>query len=302
MLNKMITARIENLKKVTPRNLIFQGDAQETMKQYACEVAAAWLNTTVEELRLNPDYKYLDGVDGVIGVENARVVLEMASYIPQGECAVVVIAHAETMTVEMQNRLLKVLEDRAETLAVIFITAYPLLATIHSRCLEISVPNCSLDEIYRHAEHPVLAHVFASDGNYETYERIVGDAKFSQCLEGFYEAYSNTKKRDALKYVLRYAHALREKDPEYLPDVLEGWQMEAFLAMLEHVSWYLLLELCGIESPDWVRLGRLTELYTREEAEKIYRSVVKGKYQRRKKGMFTKYDFFSILMELIPLE
>ena len=27
MLNKMITARIENLKKVTPRNLIFQGDA-----------------------------------------------------------------------------------------------------------------------------------------------------------------------------------------------------------------------------------------------------------------------------------
>ena len=302
MLNKMIIARIENLKKVAPRNLIFQGDAQETMKEYACEVAAAWLNTTVEELRLNPDYKYLEGIDGVIGVENAGVIREMASYIPQGECAVAVIAHAETMTVEMQNRLLKVLEDRAESLAVIFITSYSLLDTIHSRCIQITVSNCSLNDIFQRAECPIPACVYASDGNWETYQRIVADVKFSQQLEGFFESYRTTKTRDGLKYVLRYAHALHEKDPEYFPGIFENWQMEAFLAMLERVSWYILLDACGVKSPGWVQLGKLPELYTKEEADKIYRSAVQGKYQRRKKGKFTKNDFFSILMELIPVE
>lgn len=302
MLNRKVEASIENLKRSKPRNLIFQGETQKFLKQCAEELAASWLNTSVEELYVHPDFKYLDGADGVIGVENARVIQEMASYIPKGNCAVAILAHAETMTIDMQNRLLKVLEDCADTLAVIFIAAHPLLNTIHSRCLVVTMEKESMEDMYQYVEHPVPAIVLASDGNRETYEKIVSDAKFRQFLEGFYESYSKTASRDDLKYVLRYAHALRERDPEYPPDALENWQMDAFLAMLEHMSFFLLLSICKLPCPDWIELRQLPGLYKKEEAESIYRTVVDGREQRQKKGKFTKNDFFRILMELIPLD
>ena len=201
---------IDILKKM-PRNIIFQSPLFETVRQQGFEIAAAWLNTSVEDLPFHPDFKYLGGEGDTLGVEKAGLVQEMAGYVPQGNCSVCVIAHAEAMTPDTQNRLLKILEDRAESLAVIFITCKPLLDTIHSRCLHIILPSCSLDEIYKRAGHPVPEYVYASDGNWEIYDKIQRDSKFNQYLEGFYSSYSNTKKRSDLRYVLMYTHALREK-------------------------------------------------------------------------------------------
>lgn len=301
MANESVVQRIEILKTLEARNLILIGEERENMSQYAFEIASAWLETEVEKLSYHPDYQYICADNGSIRSEQAEKIQRMANFIPYGNKAVCVVKDAETMTVELQNKLLKVLEDGEKNLAVIFITTSKLIDTVSSRCMTLQFQKMTLGEMATMAEYNRLPLMFACDGNRELYKQIEADGEFCQYLEGFYTSMCGIKERNKLKNILRLTHALKEKDKEYLPDKLDDWQMQAFLCMVKKLFWHVVLKQNGLTIPQYVRIGSLADIYKAEEADTAYRKLEEAMVRNSKKGMFNKNDFFELLTHMIPL-
>lgn len=293
-------SKIEQLKK-TPRSLIFLGEELQEMYLCAVELAAAWLGVSVDELLVHPDYLEIEAQDDVIGAERSEIIRTASMRKPLGEKSVCIVRDAQLMTKEMQNKLLKALEDGEKNQAVIFITSKALLDTISSRCMTVRFEKLSLACMSAMPEYKNMSALLASDGSPEMYGRIVEDSEFSTYLEGFHKSVCGIKERSQLKNILRLTHALKEKDPQYLPDMFENWQMHAFLCLLKHIYWHIALKHMGFEVPSFVRIGNLWNLYGRCEADTIYRRVEEAIVRNQKKGDFNKNDFFELLMHMIPL-
>lgn len=302
MQTERLTKTLEYLKIAGPRNLLFIGKEKERMLLFAKELVCSWLDTSMEDLLYHSDFKLFGADGGSLCSDRAEMIQRMASYMPQSNRAVCIVTEADAMTVDLQNKLLKVLEDGEKTLAVIFITQQPLLETILSRCLMVEFQETSIETMALMSEYRCFAVLLASDKNPEMYEKIIKDEWFCQYLEGFYQSYTKIKVRVQLKNILRLAHALKEKDNEYLPNKLEDWQMQAFLCMIRQVFWYVMVSKAGAELPSYVKLGNLLNLYKNSEAEEIYRIALKAEERQKSKGAFTKNDFFELLMFMIPLD
>lgn len=303
--NQRTVKEMEILKEKEPCNLFLIGTEQGHMSMLAAELAAAWLETDVEHLSSNPDFKWLEADAGVIQAEHVAMIQDMSCFIPQGRKSVCIVEHAETMTVPLQNKLLKVLENGADTLAVIFVSEKPLLDTLMSRCISITFRKPSLEEMKASVgKEKIMSTValLACEGSMERYWHIVNDALYLEFLEGFFKTFCQIKDRGQLKYILRLTHALKEKDSEYLPDKLEDWQMRGFLSLLEQVFWHLLLLEYKMAVPHWLRFGNLPALYKPEEILDVCRKAGNCLENMKKKGRFTKNDFFELLMTMIPLK
>lgn len=299
--NEYAIQKINILKEARPRNLIMLGNEKNGMYQYAQELVSAWLNVPINELQYHPDYRKIEADNGVIRSDQAEIIQRLAAFKPQSDMAVCIVTDAESMTNELQNKLLKVLEDRADAMAVIFITSQMLLETIVSRCMTIEFKKVSLSEMAASPDYKSLPALLASDGSPELYRRIVSDSWFNQYLEGFYSSFCRIRERSHLRNILRLVHGLKEKDKEYLPDKMEDWQMQAFLCMLKVIYWHVMIKKMGLEVPNFINLGNLTDLYNADEAGMIFRKAEDAFNRNQKKGVFTKNDFFELLMCMIPL-
>ncbi len=302
MLDRKAVQTMEILKNKKAGSMILMGEEKKGMLAMAMELAAAWLGTELSQLSCNPDFKLLEAENGILCTEQAETIQRMAYYIPQCEKAVCIVTDAETMTAELQNKLLKVLEDGEDRLAVIFVTAKPLLETITSRCFSVVFHRISLEELHSSVPHPSLAALLACEGSPERYDRIAQDTLYLQYLEGFWQMFSTIKERAQVKYVLQLTNALKEKDAEYLPDHFEDWQLRGFLSMLGQAFWYLILKNFDIAVPPWMRLGNLSEIYSMREALRLYQKSEESLERMKRKGQFTKNDFFEFLMEVVPLD
>ena len=214
MTNDSVMQRIELLKSATARNLIFYGDEQETMYQLAEQLVSAWLNVEPSELSYHPDFLLIESDNGVIKAEQAEKIQRLASFIPQKDKAVCIVRDADTMTVELQNKLLKILEDGDKTLAVIFISKEKLIDTVSSRCMMLEFSKIPLAEMAVDPEYKSQALLLACNGSKEMYKKIEENTGFCQYLEGFYSSICNIKERDKLKNILRLTHSLKENDKE----------------------------------------------------------------------------------------
>ena len=299
MANELAIQKIEILKSVDARNVVLLGAERSKKIKLARELAASWLEVGEDSLEVHPDYKEICSDDGTLKVEQAEKIQKMASYVPVSKKAVCLVIDAETMTVELQNKLLKVLEDGESTLAVIFISEKPLIDTVMSRLLCVEFYKVTLGELYCNGCREIPA-LLGCDGSEEMYERILKDDWFSQYLQGFFKSFCQIKERKTLKNVLKLTHALKEKDKEYLPERLDDWQMNVFLCMIRNLFWHILLKQTGLELPNYIRIGAVSSIYKREEAEVIFRAAEKAWHDSKQKGRFTKNDFFEVLMQMIP--
>ena len=301
MVNESIVQRIELLKNAKPRNLILFGAERETMYQSALEMASAWLKTEVTDLTYHPDFLLVESEHGVIKAELAEKIKRHASFIPQQEKAVCIVRDADCMTVELQNKLLKVLEDGEKTLSVIFITSKELIDTVTSRCMRLEFKKIPLAQMAMEPEFKSMALLLACDGSKELYKKIEGDTSFCQYLEGFLSSLCSIKDRKKLKNILRLTHSLKENDKEYLPASLEGWQMRAYLNMIKMLYWHILIKKMGFSIPTYLHFGALSNLYEVHEAEIIYRRAEDAISRSEKNGAFSKNDFFELMMYMVPV-
>ena len=145
------------------------------------------------------------------------------------------------------------------------------------------------------------AALLASDGCPGIYDEILKDTGFSIYLEGFYQTVRSFRERRQVKNLLRLTHSLKEKDREYLPEKLEPWQMTAFLCLLKHLFWQIAIQKNGLPGYQWLPVKNLMECYREAEAMDCYYACAQASEQSKKKGNFTKNDFFDLLIKLIPV-
>lgn len=300
IMNRETLERLECLKNSEPRSIVLWGDRGLGKYQAARELAAAWLNVEPDALETQPDFLLIEPEDGSIRSEKSDLIRRKAMFCPDVK-AIVLVNGAEGMTGELQNKILKVLEDCADRLAVLFVTSEELLDTVMSRCITVYFQPVGFDRLlkeYKPVKTPIL---LASNGCPGTYESLIEDAEFSMYLEEFFKSFTSIREKEDLRQLLALTHALKEKDREYLPEVLAPWQMEAFLHMLEHLFWCVVMEKNGLTGYEWVKAGGLPSCYTAEEAETAYYAIIRAWKASRRKGAFTKNDFFGLLIAMIPL-
>lgn len=290
---------LEILKISEPRNVILEGEEGLGMEADALSLAAAWLQVEEESLESHPNFLRILPENGTIRAEVSEQIRNRAAYL-NTQKAVCIVERAELMTPEMQNKLLKCLEDGSDSIAVIFVAYGPLLDTVVSRSITIPYRAYEAEELYQMIQRPSIPVLLASGGSPGVYQKILSDAPFTTYLEGFASEFLSFKTAEQTRNILRMTHAMREKDKEYLPGCLEDWQMRAFLVYLKEIFYFLLLKQEGLEIPSFIHLGFLPKLYSGEDAISLYRSLCE--MLRKRKGMFTKHDFFYILMQMITEE
>ena len=187
LIHRKTAKLIEDLECEEPRNVVFYGPRGLGKREQAMKLACRWIETTPEDLGKHIDFMMIEPEEGSIRSEQAEKIRQKAMYCPERK-AVCVVDGAELMTVDLQNKLLKVLEDAADVLAVIFVSTVPLLDTVMSRCLAVPFVPFGLTRLYNGlGDAPHVAAILASDGCPGVYQRIVGDEKFDHLLTEFLE-------------------------------------------------------------------------------------------------------------------
>lgn len=119
---------------------LFAGPEGVGKRTIALELSAELLNTEIKENFFHPDFFEIDGKDG-IKIEQIRELTYKLSLRPySAKYKVAIIDHAEEMTLEAANALLKSLEEPKSYTVIILITSNPnkLPKTILSRVQKIN--------------------------------------------------------------------------------------------------------------------------------------------------------------------
>lgn len=136
-INQKTLNDIENyLSLKMPPGLILKGIKGLGKSKAGYYIASELLGCKVDELQSNPDFIQITNYP--IKVEDINEMLDSSNKSSMGKHRVILILNAHTMTGITQNRLLKILEDRASSNILILHTEQDsLLSTIESRCYEI---------------------------------------------------------------------------------------------------------------------------------------------------------------------
>jgi len=99
---------------------------------------------------LHPDFLLIEPIDNDVSIETARKAIEFLHYEPQfSSLRILIINEADRLKEDVQNTLLKTLEEPPHNTLIIFITAFPqrLLTTVLSRLLALRFYRSSSKEI-----------------------------------------------------------------------------------------------------------------------------------------------------------
>lgn len=303
MIHEKTQMELERIRQMEPQNVILYGPSGLGKKECALELAAEYLHTSPEELKMHPDYLYLSPLDGCIRAEQAEAIRAKANYLATQK-TVCIIEEAQTMTADMQNKLLKLLEDAEKRFVVLFVASGPLLKTISSRCITVAFHPLTAKEFYCHLKQQGEVEntaFLAANGCPGIYKRLIQDKTAYEYLDGFYQCFCQMKERRQMRQILKLLHAYKERDDQYLPDIMEMWQMQCFFQLFEVTFANIIFMKMDLGTGCGFRAYHLAKLYTGEEAYRIYQKAQKAAVHCMQKGKYNKNDFFSFLMELIPL-
>lgn len=273
-----------------PGNLILLGNAhlgksrlalnlaEDILRQYnsgeeICEVA----------LDVHPDFAFVGPVDGVVRIEQIRAMLDFTRYSGlRSSKKVVVIDDADSMSMNSQNALLKILEDDSERIVVILVAHRALLDTIHSRCRVIHVTT-PLNQ-----EGDLLS--ILSQGR----PGLMENYRESEYLKEMVEVSKRIAKMQKKREFLEIFCALREKDKNFF---FEKYGCSEVVSMLYYISYVFRGALGGrmgenaVLSPEADNLARM---YSIEEICSHLLSIEEAT-RRMMDGSFNKNDFNSLL-------
>ena len=211
-INQNTMNEIENyLKLHHPPGLIMKGIKGLGIDIAGHYIASKLLKCSIEELNSNPDY--FEVTENPIKIEDIDEMLEMCNINCLGNHRVVVIQNAETMSSISQNRLLKLLEDRASSNILILCTNKDsLISTIESRCYDI---------YFHPIEKEKMVSLLLEQGIEDRYHNflcfltenapflITNDLDMITDYIEYYQKLCDIKER---KELLSLLHCLKEKD------------------------------------------------------------------------------------------
>ena len=147
-----------------PKTLLIEGKDESSRKEAARYSAAALICQSEKRPCLecnacrkvlegrHPDVTVLSPQDDKVSVDDIRQVRLDANISPfEAECKVIILDSAQTLNIQSQNALLKILEEPPRS--VYFILTAPssklLLSTVDSRCAKFSLGSLSASDVYR---------------------------------------------------------------------------------------------------------------------------------------------------------
>jgi DNA polymerase III delta prime subunit len=135
---KTLNSLLEN-EATLPQAYLFLGSSElgTTSRTIVEDFASRITNgntSSMDLVRYNPQENS--------GIETIRDVLELASLMPaQGKRKVVVMLNMQLANIQMQNALLKILEEPPKHTLFLLVSRLPLLPTIMSRCQVFTIPR-----------------------------------------------------------------------------------------------------------------------------------------------------------------
>lgn len=289
------------LRKRLPNSLLLQG-AEGVGKNEAALVVAKALNCLTKrddacETCANciaigkgnfPDVMIIAADKDVIKIEQIRLLKETACLKPMGRGKrVFVIQHAEKMTEEASNSLLKVLEEPPLSSHIILTThkEHLLLSTIRSRCQSLAFSSISkeditrqlLDKGYAAEQANIMAMLvggnvrLALEMNWETVQSIRKSA-WDLLWSGL-----NMKGAASLLYDMTAPGAAVRQEFEQMLEILASY-MRDLLLLMEGGSQSLLI------NPDYGdNLRELSARLSHEQCVSLLKSVEYAIYAQQRK-------------------
>lgn len=285
------------LSRESHPGLILQGEKGIGKRHIAEEIAMKLLET--DRLDLCPDFILIES-NGSILLDDLKKVKERANYCAvNADYKVYIIDDANTMNVNSQNSLLKLLEDANATNIFIFVAHSPLIETICSRCDVITVHTPFPDEVKEYykiigTECDELIMKVA-DNRIGLYNNMASDEKYVKDIKIIISGILNLKKKRDL---FELFHVLKEGDSN---SFYESYSMENvihFMRYLKELFKELLYEHMNIPNVSGTDLSVLKELYGLSACINAIQLMDDHVARMQIKGQYSKNDFFDLIRYL----
>lgn len=281
------------LKK--PPGLILKGIGGLGKAEAAKFVSAALLGCSEGDLITNPDYFHTDPSKS-LKVDDINSLLDMANRSSVGTRKVIVIYNAHTMTIQTQNRLLKLLEDRHETNILIIHTQKDVLIdTISSRCYTINFHPLSDEKMKIYLNKKGVESKYHDFLCFLTQNAplVIED---KEILKDYLSMFDKMNVLTMRENLLQLFHCLKEKD-----------NAEFYSSHDEHPTWNIRLLLyyfyqmiinneCGENN----KYNFPANLYSYEQA---YQILLYGiEHLKLAETTYTKNDYFNLIRYIIQIQ
>ena len=251
-----------------------------------------------QDIIKHPDFMLVEPTDGLISkgqIEEVQLFANYQSVISPRR--VILVDDADMMGVAAANSLLKLLEDYIKTSVFIFVAHKPLIPTIMSRCVTVEFQPPSVEEFLKFlGEEGNEIAMRASGGRIGLYYDLAKDDTFLKVSEPVVRTFEQMLDTREL---LTAFHAMKEKDKEYLYDALDQGQRLCLLRLLQDIFFSHYRRLLS-ESPAVTSLEKnLSHFYDQDKTCQILETIENAVVMSGRKGMFSKNDFFSMLMRMV---
>lgn len=289
-INKDILDDISNYLSLSePPGLILQGQPGLGKKQAARYAAGRLLNCTENDLLQNPDYYETPETDP-LKVEDIEQLIQKSQRCSVGDRKIFVIFHAHTITRRAQNRLLKLLEDRAEKNILILISEKDsLLDTIKSRCYICRFHPLNEKDMKQYLTEHNVEYKYLDFICYLTENAPYSFSSRKEEVKDYISCYQEMCKITMREDILFIFHAIKEKsDSDFYSIHSDNPAWNIRLLLYPFYKYTL-----GFDRPDHKRNAFPDAFYSREQALKLLLYGIE--HLSMLHTAYTKNDFFYLI-------
>lgn len=283
------------LKLKNPPGLILKGIDGLGKAKAAKFVSASILGCSEENLNTNPDFFYTDPSSS-IKVDDINSLLDMADRSSVGTRKVILIYNAHTMTLQTQNRLLKLLEDRFETNVVILHTQKDVLInTINSRCYTVNFHPLTNVKMKSYLSQRGIEEKYHDFLCFLTENAPLSLGEGKDKIGDYLTMYDKIIHLTMRESLLQLFHFLKEKDTEEFYTLHESYPVWNIRLLIYHFYCMIMKEAdnsqpCGAFPAN---------LYTLKQA---YRIMFYGmEHLKMAETTYTKNDYFNLIRYIIQI-
>lgn len=297
-INSDTTSEVEKyLTMPVPPGIILQGIPGLGKKIIAKYIASKLLNCSVSSLSENPDY-YQTQSSNSLKVDDIEKLLEASQRSSIGNKKVFIIFNAHTISGPSQNRLLKLLEDRAESNILIIISEKDcLLDTIKSRCFTIYFHPLCGEKMAGYLRNLKIEDDYIDFIGFLTENAPYSIMEFQNEIVDYIDCYKRIRQIALREDLFQLFHVLKEKDENDFfkkHDQHPAWNIRTLL----YPFYKLIME--SLNGDFSSKYGFPYKLYNKRQSIKImeyglnHLSIVHNAY--------TKNDYFNLIRFIVQIK
>ena len=281
-------------------NLIYSGEsgllkrqaaekkARELLAGESLDVSSDFLLVEPEEKDANLKIEQIDRIREFISMKTVRA-----------EKKVILIDQMETASVSFQNAMLKFLEDDADHCHFILVTDRRLLDTVNSRCVNYQLKRLNEAEMKRFVDESGLPEdtlaLAVAGGRPTVYEQlVVGEMEeFLNEIRSFVDAFKGIGQNP--KVLFENLGLIKESGTTFF-DSHDKTEVDLFFEFVQNLFIGILYNAIGageVAVKDVMDFTAMGKDFSINVLVNIYERCEEDRQRMRRKGAYTKNDFFE---------